>query len=190
MINVGNVKRKSLYVDLALTRHNPKRFMIVSDCSFFTLGLEKKLRAVAEKNNIDIHFFEYPLCVKSMTMMAQSNLLQSICFLCDTNSKFYPYLSSNHRENVFPVLKDKGWVKNNLTTILTKSLDGLHLKVEYLDVLENLIITMILKEFSPRQISRNIGICEKRVSYHKRCAMKKLGTRSVQDLHRLYTQYA
>ncbi|BDH47357.1 hypothetical protein TUM12370_34010 [Salmonella enterica subsp. enterica serovar Choleraesuis] len=169
------------------TRIIGRQILIASECAYFKMGLRALLVEKLLQHNYEVVFSDFSINAYSVKMLVSSNVFRSTLIISDPKSTYHKYIMNFYNYQVMEAPETRNVNKLLKHFFWPEISEPENKKISYLDNNENTVITMLMKALTPREICKIANIDEKKVSYYKRRAMKKLGVNTTQDLYRKYS---
>lgn len=164
-----------------------KKVIFVSECSYMKAGLKSLLRIKADELGIEIQYQDYDYNTSIIELIAYCRKNYEVILLCDTRSKFFPYLFEAFRTGVATFKgKKTHWISRLLPGVTDKLYHDNSNYISRLSAVENQIIKLLMRAWKPKQISEVTGLDVKKISFYKRNAMKKMGAATSHELFQKY----
>ncbi|HCR0223718.1 TPA: hypothetical protein OMS29_004898 [Klebsiella aerogenes] len=164
-----------------------QKVILLSECSYLKIGLGFLLRKRAYELGINIQYIELDPEDSILNLIGYCRSNIQVTVLCDTRSKYFPYLFDLFRKFSIPVKsKATAWITNLTPEITDKPKQCYQSYANRLTAVENQIVKLLMKAWKPKQISELTGMDVKKISYYKRNAMRKMG---VSTSHELFQRY-
>lgn len=165
-----------------------QKVIFLSECSYMKAGFQFLLCKRADELGIKIQYTEQEpkdFIQNSIEYCMSDNQLT---VLCDTRSRYFPYLLDRFRKFSNPVKsKASTWITNLAPERINKPQQYYQSYANRLSAVEHQIVKLLMKAWKPKQISEFTGLDVKKISYYKRSAMRKIGVSTSNELfHRYY----
>lgn len=160
--------------------------ILISECVYMKIGLEALLEKKAKKLGKRIVFLNFDSQESITNLLRLCREITNFTLLCDTRSKYFPYLFNNFKNYTSSSNEEKSWIGRHISKLASITYLNNSNATERLSSIEKKVIELLMNAWKPEQISKLTGLHVKTISCYKRSAMNKLGTNTLQELFQQY----